>query len=78
MTTNQLEQDLERDQRDVLYRSMTFIARRGGPGPVGDSKAELVAHRPAALHWLRAQPNQRELAHAYAEVIKNWSPVFKD
>ena len=78
MISGQLQQDLERDRRDAMYRASKFIARHGGPCPIGDSKLELVAHRAAALRWLQAQPDPGALADAYAAFVMTWSPVFKD
>ena len=75
---SRLYQDLHLDHRDAMYRAMTFIARRGGPCPPGDSKEALIGHRGPARDWLLAQEEPSDLLAAYERLLERWSPVFPD
>ena len=75
---SRLYQDVHLDHRDAMYRAMTFIARRGGPHPPGDSKAALIRHRAPAMDWLLAQGEPGDLLAAYERFLERWSPVFPD
>lgn len=73
-----LYEDLSLDHRDSIYRAMSFIARHGGPAPVGDEMEILLAHREPALEWLQSLKNPHELLEEYDEFVQTWSPVFLD
>lgn len=68
------------ENRDAMYRAMSYIARSGGPkiaGPV-DDRANLKAQRGAMTAWLQAQRDIQRLTQDYEKYRERWSPVFKD
>lgn len=75
---SRLYQDLDLDHHDAMYRAMTFIARRGGPRPPGDTREALAAHRALARDWLLAQEEPGDLLADYDRFVQLWSPVFPD
>jgi hypothetical protein len=76
--TSPIHRDVLGDHRDSLVRVALFLARHGAPPMPGDSLPELRAHRPALLAWLARCDDLAELAAAYEEHVRTWSPIYLD
>lgn len=75
---SQLYQDFQSDHRDVLYRSLTFTSKNGGPSLAGDTMEELINHRKQAEEWLLGLDSPYEVLTDYDEYVLRWNPVFRE